>query len=192
MFTGIIEHIGTITGQDGVTYAIRAPKGIIAKLQKGTSIAINGICCTVVYKKGNDFAIEVMPETQKKTAISHLRRGSNVNLELPATPSTFLSGHIVQGHIDGVGRIKKIVSEGNGRLFTISIPKILSPYVVSKGSIALNGVSLTIIAAPRDEFTVGIIPFTRTHTTLGRLKKGDPVNIEVDILAKYIRSLMKI
>lgn len=191
MFTGIIEHIGTVTHQDGARYTVRAPKAIIAKLKHGTSIAVNGICLTVVDKKKDSFAIEVMPETRMKTVLKQLRPGSEVNLELPATPTTFLSGHVVQGHIDGQGTVKKITPEGNSRMLTVGIPQPFSRYIVPKGSITLNGVSLTVISARKSECTVGIIPFTWRHSMFKHLKSGDAVNIEVDVLAKYAERLLQ-
>lgn len=191
MFTGIIEHRGTIARKDGARYTVRAPKAVVAKLKHGTSIAVNGACLTVVGKKKDSFAIEVMPETEKRTTFGALFEGSRVNLELPATAATFLSGHIVQGHIDGVGTVKKIAREGNSRRIAIEIPGALSNYIVKKGSIAVQGVSLTVVDIRGKLCTVGIIPFTYSHTTLGTLRVGDRVNLEADVLAKYVERMAK-
>jgi len=149
------------------------------------SVAVNGACLTVVGKKGISFIADIMPETARRTTLGRLRRKTPVNLELPATPASFLSGHIVQGHIDGIGSVKKIVKDGGSHILTIAIPRVLGRYIVPKGSVAINGVSLTIITARSSMFTAGIIPHTFRVTMLGTLAPGDTVNIEVDVLAKY-------
>lgn len=190
VFTGIITHVGSIVEKTSKTLTVQSHKKLIKKLKNGTSIAVNGICLTVVGLKNNTFTIDFMPETSNKTNIQYYQKGTLVNLELPATSETFLAGHIVQGHIDGVGRITDITKKGNSRIFTFSIPKSIEKYIVDKGSIALNGISLTVINVENDKFIVGIIPHTWDKTMLHAAKIGDFVNIEVDILAKYVEKLI--
>lgn len=192
MFTGIITNLGKLTKKEGSVFTFNTDRDFCKKIEKGTSIAINGICLTALNKPtGNYFSIEAMPETLDKTTLGQIKIGSPVNLELPATPNTFLSGHIVQGHIDGVSKLLDIVVSGNSRLLKFSSPPSLAKYIAKKGSIAINGVSLTIIDVTKDYFTVGIIPYTWNNTMLKAIQPGDFVNIEVDILAKYLERLTK-
>ncbi len=189
MFTGIISHLGKLKSKRNAVFTFRAEKSFCRKIKKGTSIAVNGVCLTVTQNALASFTVEIMPETKRRTMLGNLEVGSLVNLELPATPQNFLSGHIVQGHIDSVGTVKRIVPQGNSRILIISIPKTLNKYLVEKGSVAVNGISLTIINAKPGFFTVGIIPYTWRHTSLQEIKVGDLVNLEVDILAKYLEKL---
>ena len=192
MFTGIITHLGTIKKRDGSTFTIAANHAVIKQLEKGTSVAVNGVCLTVLEKPTTDvFAVEIMPETEKKTAIRTLTNNDLVNLELPATTKTFLSGHIVQGHVDTTAKLTDITPEGNSHLLTFSIKPEFTKYLIEKGSITINGISLTVISVSAREFTVGIIPHTWKHTMLHTVKQDDLVNIEVDVLAKYIEKLIK-
>ncbi len=191
MFTGIINHLGKIKTKSENKLQIRCSKNLINKLSIGTSIAVDGICLTIV-KMGKDFfEIDFMPETEGKTGIRYLKVNDSVNLELPATPSSLLSGHIIQGHIDGVGKLENIKKQANSRILKVSIPEELSKYIVNKGSIAVCGIALTVIKAGQDFFTVSIIPHTWKSTILCQLKLGDLVNIEVDILAKYLEKITK-
>ncbi|OGG63135.1 riboflavin synthase subunit alpha [Candidatus Kaiserbacteria bacterium RIFCSPHIGHO2_02_FULL_59_21] len=190
MFSGIISHIGSVAESRGGRLAISAPRNFVGKLGIGTSVAVNGACLTVVGKKGGAFVADIMPETARRTTLGRLRKNAIVNLELPATPDSFLSGHIVQGHIDGIGALTNVARKGNGRMLKFSLPRGLSKYVVEKGSIAVNGVSLTVIQAGKNCFT-GVIPHTWRTTSMHALKPGDPVNIEVDIIAKYLKKLLK-
>lgn len=183
MFTGIITHLGKISAKSNQSLKITANKSFLSKIKKGDSIAVNGICLTAVNLGKDYFQVDVMPETKNKTNVKYLKIADLVNLELPATPTSFLSGHIVQGHIDGIGQVTKI----NSHIATVAIPKNISRYLVKKGSIAINGISLTIINTTKDSFTVGLIPFTWNNTMLHAIQKGDFVNIEVDILAKYLK-----
>lgn len=188
MFTGITIHIGKLKRIHNNTLTFSAPKKLCSKLITGTSIAIDGVCLTIVDKPLTmTFSVELMPETKRKTTLNRLGVGDMVNLELPATPKTFLSGHIVQGHIDGVGKITAIREDTNSHVLTIKTPPNLARFIVSKGSITVNGVSLTVINAKKTSFTVGIIPYTWSHTTFHTLRVGDTVNAEVDILAKYAK-----
>lgn len=189
MFTGIITHLGRLKEKKGSRFRFIIDERLREKIKKGESIAVNGACLTVTDIDNSIFSVDIMPETQKKTMFGELKISDSVNLELPTTIQTFLSGHIVQGHVDGVGTIRKIKNQGNSKILTIAIPKDLARYIVEKGSIAVNGISLTVIEVLHDSFTVGIVPFTLKHTVLNQSKVGDLVNIEVDILAKYIEKL---
>ena len=191
MFTGIITHLGKISKKTETQLIINTSPDLLKKLSQGTSIAVDGICLTVVTKDKTSFTIDFMPETAKKTNIQFLNESSEVNLELPATADTLLSGHIVQGHVDARSKITSITKKGNSYLFAFSLPKTLNKYLVEKGSISVNGISLTVIAVTDDEFTVGIIPHTWENTMLHAAKVGDFVNLEVDALAKYIEKLIK-
>jgi riboflavin synthase len=191
MFTGIITHLGVVSETTTSTLAIETPKDLHNKLSLGTSISVNGICLTVTeIQKPNLFTIDFMPETAKKTTIQYLHTGDKVNLELSATPETFLAGHLVQGHVDGISEVLHIEKEGNSFIFTFSLDKSLSKYVVNKGSVTINGISLTVIEETDTQFTVGIIPHTWDNTMLHTLKVGNFVNIEIDVIAKYVEKLL--
>lgn len=192
MFTGIITNLGKLRKVNKSTYTVSFDRSFLAKLKIGDSVAINGICLTVVERNKESFEINFMPETAKRTNIEYLKTGDLVNLELPATPSSFLSGHIVQGHIDGVGKLEVIKKQDNSHILKFSIPEKLSKYIVNKGSVTVNGISLTMIEVGKDFFTVGIVPRTWSKTMLHTIKLGDYVNIEVDILAKYLEKLIKV
>lgn len=186
MFTGIITDLGKVKEKTKNSLVIEVEKDFSAKLSIGLSISINGICLTVVDIDSDNFKIDFMKETEEKTNIKYLKIGDLVNLELPATPNAYLSGHIVQGHVDGVGKVKNQKSKGKSRTLKIGILSRLTKYIVSKGSITVNGISLTVIDVGSDFFTVGIIPHTFENTMLKNIKEGDFVNIEVDILGKYL------
>lgn len=191
MFTGIITHLGKVTKKTETQLVIATDAGLLQQLTNGMSVSVDGICLTVTEFDKKSFSIDFMPETAEKTNIQHLHVGTEVNLELPATASTMLAGHIVQGHVDSMGKINSIEEKGNSLIFTFGIPKSLSKYLIEKGSISVNGISLTVIEAENDYFTVGIIPHTMEHTMLHNAKIGDYVNLEVDALAKYIEKLIK-
>lgn len=191
MFTGIISHLGTIKEKTSDSLLIEAPNDLYKKLTLGMSVAVDGICLTVAtLKNPSVFTINFMPETENKTNIKYFKSGDLVNLELPVTAETLFAGHIVQGHVDNVSQILNIAEEGNSHIFTFNIDSKISKYLVDKGSVAVNGISLTVIKAHNDTFTVGIIPHTWDHTMLHRAKTGNYVNIEVDVLAKYLEKLM--
>lgn len=192
MFTGIITHLGKFVRIKKSVFTFITNPAFCKKISKGTSIAINGVCLTAFAKPTqNSFSVEVMPETQKKTVLGHLKINDLVNLELPATPTTILSGHIVQGHVDGVAKLTDITKQGNSYILKFAAPANLTKYIAKKGSVAINGISLTIIEAEKKYFTVGIIPYTWNNTMLNGSKIGDFANIEVDILAKYVEKLLK-
>ena len=190
MFTGIVTYRGRLQKVIGANYTFSAPEDFCRKLTEGISVAINGACLTVAKKGKNSFSVEVMPETVKRTTLGKLQEGDMINLELPATPKTFLSGHIVQGHIDVVAKISNVKRQGNSYGITINVPVNLTRYIVPKGSITVNGISLTVITASKTSFTVSIIPYTWNHTTFSTLRVNDTVNIEVDVLAKYVERLL--
>jgi riboflavin synthase len=190
MFTGIITHLGTIKEKSQTKLVIAAQTDLLDKVTLGMSVAVDGICLTAVAFDESTFTIDFMPETAAKTNIQQLKEGSVVNLELPATSTTFLAGHVVQGHVDAVGTIQSMVMDGNSRIITISIPQTIEKYIVQKGSITVNGISLTVIDITKDYFTVGIIPHTWERTMLHTIKEDDIVNLEVDVLAKYVEKLL--
>lgn len=191
MFTGIITNLGKISKREKNSLSVKANKNLIRKLSKGLSLAINGVCLTVTSKSKNGFNIDFIPETEARTNIKYLKRGNLVNLELPATPNTFFSGHLVQGHIDAVAKLEAMVKNGNSYILKFTTHPSLSKYIVIKGSIAINGISLTVIKSGKKYFTVGIIPYTWKETMLHTIKIGDFINVEVDILAKYLERLVK-
>jgi len=192
MFTGIIEYLGKFDKRTKEGFLFEMPSVLAKQIKEGTSIAINGVCLTVTYKKDAGINVNIMPETLRRTTLGSLEEGQSVNLELPATAQTLLSGHIVQGHTDGAAQLKSMTQNGNSRILKFTTRESLLKYIVPKGSIALDGISLTVIKSERNFFTVGIIPFTWKKTTLHTLKIGDSVNVEADILAKYVEKLIKV
>ncbi len=185
MFTGIVTHIGKIEKITGDIYTISASPDLISKLEVGTSIAVNGVCLTVISEPQSDsFDVEIMPETIRR--IAGFEADSSVNLELPLTASSLMSGHMVQGHVDTRAEVLSIVEEGESRIIRFKIDPESTIYIVEKGSVAINGISLTVIEMNSDQFSVGIIPHSLKHTTMSAIKVGDMVNIELDIVAKYI------
>lgn len=191
MFTGIITHLGKISKKTDKKLTILAYRHFLSKVKKGVSVSVNGICLTAVNINKQYFQVDFMPETENRTNIKYLRADDLVNLELPATPFSFLSGHIVQGHIDGTSKLLSITPSGNSRILKFSVSAALTKHMVEKGSIAVNGVSLTLIEVSKDYFIVGIIPFTWENTMFNTLKVEDFVNVETDILAKYLEKLLK-
>lgn len=191
MFTGIIENLGTVVNKTENQLEIKADSNFMERISQGLSISVNGICLTVINFNQESFRVDFMPETADKTNISSLQTGDQVNLELPATPETFLSGHIVQGHIDGTVQIINITQNQNSRILKFAVNENLSKYLVVRGAVALNGISLTVIDVQNNYFTVGIIPHTWNKTMLHTLKTGNDLNIEVDILAKYLERLIQ-
>jgi riboflavin synthase len=193
MFTGIIEEIGEVfqiqQGAKSLKIKIKASK-VIEDVSVGDSIAVNGICLTVCEFNDNTFSADVMAETIRKSSMSGLKMGSRVNLERAMSANGRFGGHIVSGHIDGIGKIENIKPEDNAIWFTISTTKDLSKYIVKKGSIAIDGISLTVADVKGDVFKVSIIPHTAKETILSIKKSGDVVNLECDIVGKYIEKLI--
>lgn len=195
MFTGIIEEVGEISGirrgSQSIEIEIKAEE-ILTDIQLGDSIATNGVCLTVTSFTENRFTVDVMPETLRKSSLNDLQVGDKVNLERALRLKDRLGGHLVSGHIDGVGEIKQKRREDNAVLFTISLPAKLSKYVIPKGSIAVDGISLTIAELANHEFVVSIIPHTAKGTTLNEKKVGDIVNLEVDLIGKYVERMLNV
>jgi riboflavin synthase len=187
MFTGIIKHMGTFkayrSGRREI--AIVAPS-VVDLMDVGESLAINGVCLSLVKKERETIFFNLAEETLKQTTLGILRPRDRLNLELPLTLATPLSGHLVTGHVDGKARVLKIRNRGEGKILTISLHSELKPYFVPKGSVALNGVSLTVVDVGPSSFEVELIPLTLKDTNLNDLKTGDEVNIESDIIGKYV------
>lgn len=192
MFTGIVEEIGTIEsvsrGTASYILKIRADK-VLGGTVEGDSIAVNGLCLTATSIENGSFTADVMPESLRRSSLAALKKGDSVNLERALSLSSRLGGHIVTGHIDGVGTIVKYKNEGNAVWITISAPESIMHYIVEKGSIAIDGVSLTVAAVGADWFKVSIIPHTGAKTILLQKREGDRVNLENDIIGKYIEKL---
>jgi riboflavin synthase len=189
MFTGIIEELGTVATLNN--RLVVCCSTVLEDAHEGSSISVNGVCLTAVDLTADSFSADLAPETLARTNLGDLRPGSRVNLERPVTPATRLSGHIVQGHVDATGELIALdeLRDGNWWL-KIRIPEGLDPYLVHKGSIAIDGISLTIAALDRDVLGVAIIPHTYANTTLGSRRVGERVNLEVDVLAKHVEKLL--
>ncbi|MEU5997630.1 riboflavin synthase [Streptomyces sp. NPDC047197] len=193
MFTGIVEELGEITAvenlDDASRFRVRGPV-VTDGAKHGDSIAVNGVCLTVVEHEGDEFTADVMAETLNRSSLGALASGSRVNLERPTAVGDRLGGHIVQGHVDGTGEIVERKPSENWEIVKVSLPADLARYVVEKGSITVDGVSLTVVDAGPDYFTISLIPTTLALTTLGIKQPGDPVNLEVDIIAKYVERML--
>ena len=189
MFTGIIEELGAIVAS-GSRLTVRC-ESILEDLTEGASIAVNGVCLTAIVIEPNSFSADLAPETLRRTNLGDLEAGARVNLERPVTPATRLSGHIVQGHVDGTGELLALDPLGDDNWWLrVRVPAELARYLVFKGSIAIDGVSLTIAALDGDELAAAIIPHTYRNTTLGGYRPGAKVNLECDVLAKHVEKLM--
>jgi riboflavin synthase len=194
MFTGLVEHAGTIESfeRNDSGARIRVNAGPLADgLAKSGSIAVNGCCLTAIDISGAAFAADLSGETLRRTSLGELKPGTRVNLERPLTAMKELGGHFVQGHVDGVGRVARLDAEGANWWFGVRVPEELARYIAMKGSIALDGISLTVAGWRDGIVETAIIPFTYEHTNLSALKVGDAVNIECDILAKYVERMMQ-
>ncbi|GLY65735.1 riboflavin synthase subunit alpha [Amycolatopsis taiwanensis] len=189
VFTGIVEELGEVTAVEQVPMAarlsVRGPL-VASDARHGDSIAVSGVCLTVVEVRGDEFTVDVVNETLQRSRLAKIAAGDQVNLERATAAGARLGGHIMQGHVDGTGVFLSRDAEG---LTRFSLPEGLSRYVVEKGSIAVDGVSLTVVSVTNDEFTVALIPTTLEMTTLGRVTPGDPVNLEVDVIAKHLEKL---
>lgn len=193
MFTGIIEEVGNVSSiqrsRETATMAVRAVK-VLEGMQLGDSVAVNGVCLTVRQLAKQDFQVEISSETLKRTNLGEIKIGSDVNLERPLTPGSRLGGHFVQGHVDGTGQVLLIESREGFGVWKFSFPKELRPYIVEKGSISVNGVSLTVAKLTEQSFEVALIPHTLENTNFHNIVAGRIVNLEVDVLAKYVESLL--
>jgi len=185
MFTGIVEEIGQVLSLDKSSLTVRAHK-MLRGIEMGASIAVNGVCLTVTRFDKDSFAVDIMEETLRRTNLGGLKPGDRVNLEGALTLSKGLGGHLVQGHVDATGQIKSTSRLDQSLLITISAAPELMRYIVEKGFIAVDGISLTVVKRNESAFSVSIVGFTRENTTLGKIEVGDIVNLEADIIAKYV------
>lgn len=194
MFTGLIEELGVIAsvhrGETSAKIVVRAPK-IAPELSVGDSIAVSGVCLTATEVTSGQFAADVMAETLRHTTLSEANPGDNVNLERALTLGGRLAGHLVTGHVDAVGRISKLRREDISTIMHIEAPREVLMFLAPRGSVAVDGVSLTVVDVFPDHFTVSLIPHTLENTTLGRKQSGDKVNVESDVVAKYVHQLLK-
>jgi riboflavin synthase len=192
VFTGLVQGVGRILAlertEDGARVRIETP--LVAELHAGDSISVNGVCLSAAALENGSFTADAMNETLSRTSLGGLRAGAEVNLELPLRAGDRLGGHVVQGHVDGVGVIDEVVEDGFARRIRIDAPPAVLRYVIEKGSIAVDGVSLTVAGLDDRSFTVSLIPETLQRTNLGHAGRGDTVNLEVDVLAKYVERLM--
>jgi riboflavin synthase len=192
VFTGLVADLGTVTGvdetADGVRLAVRS--GLAGELREGDSVAVNGVCLTATVVDADGFSADVMHETLRRSSLADAAPGAAVNLELPLRAADRLGGHVVQGHVDGLGTVRDVREDGFARVVTVAAPPELLRYVVEKGSIAVDGVSLTVVETSDDAFSVSLIPETLERTNLGAAAPGTPLNLEVDVLAKYVEKLV--
>lgn len=193
MFTGIVRELGRVESLNGEPAGMRlrvAAPVTASSTNAGDSVAVNGVCLTAVEVGGGVLAFDAVPETLRRSSLSRLAEGGSVNVEPAVRAGEPLGGHIVQGHVDGVGRVLRLEPEGEGAKLTVEAPPELLRYVVEKGSVTVEGVSLTIAALAPDSFEIALVPHTLTATTLGSLAPGDEVNLEVDVLARYVERLL--
>jgi riboflavin synthase len=191
MFTGIVEELGAVRSLEDGRLVVGCPL-VATDSPLGASVAVNGTCLTVVERTDDTLAFDLSGETLDRTALGSVRAGDRVNLERPVTLAARLGGHLVQGHVDGVGRVAAVDrSADGGATLTVRLPEELEPLVVQKGSIAIDGISLTVAAIDGPELRIALIPHTLAVTTLGATAAGDPVNIEVDMIGRYVARLME-
>jgi len=188
VFTGIIEEIGRVTSAQPRNLVITA-SDVLHGMELGGSIAVNGVCLTITNFNANSFSVDIMPETLRRTNLGLLQAGDSVNLERPLTLEKELGGHLVQGHVDDTGRVASISRDGEEVVIRFEAPSRVMYYIVEKGFVAVDGVSLTVVSRDTSSFRVSIVEYTQKHTTLGDKRMGDLVNLEVDIIAKYIEHL---
>jgi riboflavin synthase alpha subunit len=188
MFTGLVEGVGQVVEARRIESSVRlgVQTTLAAELRPGDSLAVNGVCLTVTAATADNLEADVGPETSRVTTLAGARRGQLVNLERPMRADGRFGGHLVQGHVDGTGRLERTVEEGDAHWLTVSFAPALAPYLIPKGSIAVDGISLTIAALHDGTFDVMIIPFTWTHTNLRALQTGERVNLECDMIGKYV------
>jgi riboflavin synthase len=192
LFTGLVADLGTITAVESTDEGVRlnVKTSLAGELSEGDSVAVNGVCLTATAIADGVFAADVMHESLRRSSLAEISAGWEVNLELPLRASDRLGGHVVQGHVDGVGVVREVREDGFARVVTFDVAGDLLRYVVEKGSIAVDGVSLTVSAIDDKSFSVSLIPETLERTTLGAAEPGRPVNLEVDVLAKYVEKLV--
>jgi riboflavin synthase len=194
MFTGIVEAVGTLSEVKGTGggYRVRIKTSLSAEMKVGDSLAVNGVCLTAIFIDGDTVHADVGPETSRITTLGALQRGQDVNLERPLRADGRFDGHFVMGHVDGIGVIDEIRAEGDSRWLTIGFPPPLAPLFIRKGSIAVDGISLTIAGLGDRQFDVMVVPFTWDATTLKASRKGDKVNLECDMIGKYVARAMEL
>ena len=190
MFTGIIEEVGKVTQVQPGNIVISA-SDVLQGIEPGASIAVNGVCLTITNLSADSFSVDVMPETVERTNLGLLRVGDRVNLERPLALGGHLGGHLVQGHVDDTGRVASVRWDGGTMIIRFEATPQVMRYVVEKGFIAVDGVSLTVVTKDSSSFQVSIVDYTQKHTTLGSQQVGDLVNLEVDIIAKYVEQLTR-
>jgi riboflavin synthase len=193
VFTGLVADLGRVAAIERSANGVRLTisSSLATDLHEGDSVAVNGVCLTATALDDDSFAADVMNATLSRTSLRHLDAGGAVNLELPLRPTDRLGGHVVQGHVDGTGTIQSVADDGFARRVRIEAPGDLLRYIVDKGSITVDGVSLTVAEIDSDSFTVSLIPETLQRTNLGKARAGTTVNLEVDVLAKYVEKLMR-
>ena len=193
MFTGLVQELGRVTAVrrtvDGARLTVAG--GLAHELEEGDSVAVNGVCLTATEVDDGSFQADVMEETLRHSSLGAVRDGTAVNLELPLRASDRLGGHLVQGHVDGTGTVRDVADEGFARRVRIAADPGLGRYLVARGSIAVDGISLTVAAVEGDEFTVSLVPETLERTNLGSAGPGQTVNLEVDVVAKYVEKLVR-
>ena len=192
MFSGIVEITEAVTSvkKHGTEQRVTIRRPPRWKMKQGESINVEGVCSTVQKLNGRSFEVRYMPETLRRTTLSGLQRSGRVNLERSLTLSSLIGGHLVQGHVDAVGRIVGIRREGKSKVYTFEIPRRLARYVVEKGSIAIDGISLSVVKPAGNRVSISLLEYTLQHTTLGTKRVGDRVNVEVDVLSKYVARLL--
>ena len=190
MFTGIVEEVGSVINISSNGMTIAAEK-VMSDLKLGDSVAVNGACLTAVSLSPAEFSVDLSPETMRRTSLGDLAAGGAVNLERALSASDRMGGHIVQGHVDGTGRVTSSREDGDSIVFSVRAPKRLMPYIVEKGFIAVDGISLTVVKVGTSSFTLAVIPFTLRNTNLATVSVGARVNLEADILAKYVENLLR-
>jgi riboflavin synthase len=196
VFTGLVEEVGRVSALDvkdgaGDAHISLSASTVTGGTRVGDSILVNGACLTVDEIEGGALVFYTMPETLRRTALGGLQEGSAVNLERAMAAGGRLGGHIVQGHVDGVGEVLDVTPEGDAEIWTFSAPETVLRYAVEKGSVCIDGISLTVVSVGKDNFTVSILPHTRSNTNLGELSVGDHVNLEADVVGKYVERLME-
>lgn len=191
MFTGIISHTVKLSYLKQNVFVVRINSKFVSKTKIGDSVAVNGICLTVEKKTKDSLFFSVVPETVQRTNLVSLKLNSILNLERSVTIQTFLSGHLVQGHVDGCGKVIKIQKQGSGHEVEVEVEKKIINFLVEKGSITLNGVSLTIAKLKKKSFVIVVIPHTWQETNLREIEIGEKINVEIDIVAKYIKKFLK-
>ena len=189
MFTGIVEEVGRVASMSDYRLVIQA-ETVLSDVGLGDSISVNGACLTVVEFDAGSFAVDLAPETLRRTSLGQVGPGGAVNLERALAAHDRMGGHIVQGHVDSTGDITGLTPEADCFIMEIAVPESLAPYIVEKGFIAVDGISLTVVQSSEFRFTISVIPFTMQHTNLREREVGDKVNLEADILAKYVESLL--